>query len=209
MGGQPRGLGALLAMPLVGILTTRIDMRKLIGLGFILFAVSMYMLSDINLQITAWSIGWPTFWTGIGMGCAFVPLATLTMGDLPEKEMGNAAGLFNLQRNIGGSIGISITTTLLARGAQAYQSSMVGQLDAANPDYDVHLQALVHALERHFSAADALARSLASLYGHLLQQSMLKAYVHNFRLLAGVSIVCLCGVFFLKWAKPGRGMTAH
>jgi len=206
---SPRGLGALLAMPVVGMLTARIDMRKLIGVGFILFAVSMFMLGDINLQITAWSIGWPTFWTGVGMGCAFVPLATLTMGDLPEKDMGNAAGLFNLQRNIGGSIGISITTTLLARGAQSYQVSMVGKLNAANMDFDLRLRALTHAFEGHFSAVDALRRSLATLYGHLLQQSMLKAYVHDFRLLSVVSVICLLCVFFLKWVKPKRPATAH
>ncbi|MEJ2039394.1 MAG: DHA2 family efflux MFS transporter permease subunit, partial [Desulfosarcinaceae bacterium] len=185
---SPRGLGALMAMPIVGMLTSRLDMRKLIGVGFILFALSMYMLSDINLQITAWSIAWPTYWTGVGMGCAFVPLATLTMGDLPEEDMGNAAGLFNLQRNIGGSIGISVTTTLLARGAQSYQASMAGQLNAASMDFQVRLHALVHALEGHFNAVDALRRSLATIYGQLLQQSMLKAYVHDFRILAIVSV---------------------
>jgi DHA2 family multidrug resistance protein len=206
---SPRGLGALLAMPVVGILTSRIDMRKLIAVGFLLFAVSMYMLGDINLQITAWSIGWPTFWTGVGIGFAFVPLATITMGDLPEQDIGNATGLFNLQRNIGGSIGISITTTLLARGSQSYQESMVGQLNAANMNYDAHLQALVHALQGHFSAAGALHRALAAIYGELLKQSMLKAYVHDFRLLAAVSVICLLFILFLKQIKFRHPTTAH
>ncbi len=206
---SPRGLGALLAMPIVGLLTSRVDMRKLIATGFILFAVSMYMLGGINLQITAWSIGWPTFWTGIGMGCAFVPLATLTMGDLPEKDIGNAAGLFNLQRNIGGSLGISITTTLLARRAQSFQDALVGQLNPANENFNAHLQALLHAFEGHFSGADALRRALGTLYGDLLRQSLLKAYVHDFRLLAGVSVICVFGALFLKRIRPGRSVAAH
>ncbi|MDA8140264.1 MAG: DHA2 family efflux MFS transporter permease subunit [Desulfobacteraceae bacterium] len=206
---SPRGLGALLAMPVVGVLTSRLDMRKMIGVGFILFTLSMYMLGDINLQITAWSIGWPTFWTGVGMGCAFVPLATITMGDLPEKEMGNAAGLFNLQRNIGGSIGISITTTLLAREAQSYQAAMAGKLDPASMNLVTRLHALAHAFEGHFNAVEALRRSQATIYGHLLQQSMLKAYVHDFRLLAVISLVCLLCVFFLKRVKPGRRPAVH
>lgn len=206
---SPRGLGALLAMPVVGMLTSRVDMRKLIGVGFILFAVSMYMLGDINLQITAWRIGWPTFWTGVGMGCAFVPLATLTMGDLPDQEIGNASGMFNLQRNIGGSIGISLTTTLLARGAQTYQASMVGRLNAADMNYTAHFQALVHALQNHFSAAGALQRALATIYGQLLKQSMLKAYVHDFRLLAAVSVFCLLCVFLLRRVKASRPAPGH
>jgi MFS transporter, DHA2 family, multidrug resistance protein len=201
---SPRGLGALLAMPVVGMLTSRIDMRKLIAVGFLLFAVSMYMLGDINLQITAWSIGWPTFWTGVGIGFAFVPLATITMGDLPEQDIGNATGLFNLQRNIGGSVGISITTTLLARGSQSYQASMVGRLNGANMNYDVHLQALAHALQGHFSATGALHRAMDTIYRELLKQSLLKAYVHDFRLLAVVSVVCLLCILFLKRIKIGK-----
>ena len=206
---SPRGLGALLAMPVIGALTSRIDMRKLIAVGFILFAVSMYMLGDINLQITAWSIGWPTFWTGVGMGCAFVPLATLTMGDLPEKEIGNATGLFNLQRNIGGSIGISITTTLLARGAQSNHAAMAARLAAGNPNLEARLHALIRALESHFSPVDALHRAMASIYGRLLQQSMTKAFVHDFRLLAAVSVICLVFVFVLKRVKRRQPAAAH
>ena len=205
----PRGVGALLAMPVVGYLTGRIDMRKLIGVGFVLFAVSMYLLGDINLQITAWSIAWPTFWTGVAMGCAFIPLATLTMGDLPEKEMGNAAGLFNLQRNIGGSVGISLTTTLLARRAQSFQSAMAGHLTAGSPNLDARLHALVHALQGHFNAVDALRRAMAAIYSKLLQQSLVKAYVQDFRLLAIVSALCLVLVLFLVRVKAHRPVAAH
>ena len=206
---SPRGLGAFLAMPVVGMLTSRVDMRKLIAVGFILFAVSMYMLGHIDLQITAWSIGWPTFWTGIGLGFAFVPLATLTMGDLPETQMGNGAGLFNLQRNIGGSIGISVATTMLARGAQSNQDAMVGRLAAADPNFHAHMQALVHAFQTHFSPADASRHAMATIYGQLLRQSMVQAYVNDFRMLAAVAVICLSFIFILKRVRRKEVAATH
>ena len=143
------------------------------------------------------------------MGIFAAPLATLTMGDLPEKEIGNATGLFNLQRNIGGSIGISITTTLLARGAQSNHAAMAARLTAGNSNLEARLHALIRALESHFSPVDALHRAMASIYGRLLQQSMTKAFVHDFRLLAAVSAICLVFVFVLKRVKRRQPAAAH
>jgi MFS transporter, DHA2 family, multidrug resistance protein len=62
------------------------------------------------------------------MGLIFVPLATVTMGGLPNEQMGNAAGIFNLMRNLGGSVGISVVTTMLSRGAQVHQNFLDGTI---------------------------------------------------------------------------------
>ena len=76
-------------------------------------------------EIATSSVAWPNILSGVAMGFIFVPLATTTMGDLPNEQMGNAAGMFNLMRNIGGSIGISMAATMVARGAQFHQALMV------------------------------------------------------------------------------------
>ena len=79
------------------------------------------------------------------MGFIFVPLTTASMGSLPNEQMGNAAGMFNLMRNIGGSIGISMATTMVARGTQIHQAQMVGHLTPYNAPYQHQLSAMVAA----------------------------------------------------------------
>ena len=105
---SPRGLGALVAMPIVGYLTGAIDFRKVIGTGFMLVAISFWQFGEINLQISMWNIIWPNVMMGVGLSIIFVPLAAVSMGMLPREEMGNASGIFNLMRNIGGSVGIAM-----------------------------------------------------------------------------------------------------
>ena len=103
------------------------------GRGNAIFGVSTLMLSRINLGISMGAVVWPNFWNGFGGGFVFVPLTTLAMGRLRKQEMGNAAGIYNLVRNIGGSIGIAALTANQVRGAQIHQSYMGANLNASNP----------------------------------------------------------------------------
>ncbi len=114
---SPRGMGSLVAMMFVGILVNYVDGRILLALGFAGFAYSTLLLSHINLSISMWSVAAPNFLNGFAGGFIFVPLTTMTMSMLRKQEIGNAAGVYNLMRNIGGSVGIAIVTTFLVRGA--------------------------------------------------------------------------------------------
>jgi DHA2 family multidrug resistance protein len=118
----PRGIGSLIVLPLVGFLSSRVDNRKIIVAGIILTAASSLMLGNLNLEVAKSNFNLANLLQGAGVATAFVPLATTAMGLLRNEQMGNAAGLFNLMRNLGGSIGISMVTTMLARGAQAHQT---------------------------------------------------------------------------------------
>jgi DHA2 family multidrug resistance protein len=206
---SPRGVGALLVMPLVGALSSRVDTRWLIGSGFTLLAYTMYMLGDVNLQIGIWAVAWPMFLTGVGLGCVFVPLAAVTMGTLPQKDMGNGAGLFNLLRNIGGSLGISVLTTTLARGAQAHQAALIAHLTPGNLAFRLRIQELQQALAVHFGAVEALRKAQGAIYGDLLTQSNLLAFVDDFRMLALISLLCLAVVIFFKNAKVQGPVGVH
>src|SRR5689334_2030847 len=110
-----RGLGAFIAMPLVGVLMSKFEARKLMAFGFLVAAYSMWMLSEINLNAGYWDVFWPQFIQGVAMGFLFVPLTTVTHDPIPKEQMGNATSIFNLLRNIGGSIGISYVVTMTAR----------------------------------------------------------------------------------------------
>ena len=196
---SPRGLGSLLAMILVGALVNYVDSRVLLAFGFALFSYSTWMLSHINLGISIGSVALPNFINGFAGGFVFVPLTTMAMGRLRKQEIGNAAGIYNLLRNIGGSIVIATVTALLVRGGQAHQNYLAAHATAGNPA----TQALLQGLEARLytagaSAASAHQLALGALYRSLQQQASLLAYADNFQLLGFLALICIPPVLFLQ-----------
>src|ERR1051326_2388334 len=108
---SPRGFGSIASMLIVGRLIGKVDGRYLIMFGFVVLAYSTYMLTGINLQVASSNVTWPLVISGFAMGFIFVPLTTMTMGTLRNEQVGNAAGIYNLMRNTGGSAGIAAMTT--------------------------------------------------------------------------------------------------
>ena len=206
---SPRGLGSLLMLPLVGFLSARIDSRKLIMVGLALAGTASLLLGDINLQVAQSNFALANFIHGAGSALSFVPLATATMGLLRNEEMGNAAGLFNLMRNLGGSMGISLVTTMLARGAQAHQAVLVAHVTPFDAIFQAKLQASQAALVNVVGSAQALLMAPGVIYTELLQQSNLLAYVDDFRWLALLSFSAILAVFGMKRAAAKRGVALH
>ena len=143
---SPRGVAAFFTTFVVGRLVGKIRMRWMLCFGFSMLAYSSFMLSDINLQVSMGSVIWPSVINGIAISFIFVPLTTATMSQLGQQQIGNASGLYNLMRNLGGSIGIAFVTTMLARGAQAHQALMVGHLTATDPAFAQQLAAAKNVL---------------------------------------------------------------
>jgi DHA2 family multidrug resistance protein len=181
-------------------------------LGFFLLALSSFRLGDINLQISRASIMWPTIINGIAISFIFVPLTTATMSQLGQQQIGNASGLYNLMRNLGGSIGIAFVTTMVARGTQIHQSLMVGYLTSSDPAFTHRLAATQHALAQHADPVTAMTQAYASIYNTLDQQSHLWAFVDNFRLFGFLSLACIPLVFIFKrppsWNAPAPARQA-
>lgn len=188
----PRGMGSLLAMMIVGVLVNRIDSRILLACGFLGFGYSTILLSHINLSISMWSVAIPNFVNGFAGGFIFVPLTTMTMSRLRRQEIGNAAGVYNLMRNIGGSIGIATVTTFLVRGAQVHQNYLGANVTATDP----RAMAALRGLQAKFffsgaSSATAQADALGAIYRNIQQQASLLAYADNFRLMAYLALLCI------------------
>jgi DHA2 family multidrug resistance protein len=205
---SPRGLGALASMLIVGRLVARVDGRWLVATGFSLLAVATFMLGRLNLDVAMRNIVLPQAISGFAMGFIFVPLTTMAMGTLPNQQIGNATGIYNLMRNIGGSFGIAITTTLLARGAQRAQALLVGYLSPENPIYRDQLDMLTAALAPQFGAG-AAEQATAILYQRLLRQAMLVSYVDTFRLIALVSLACVPLVFLFRRVQTSTVAVPH
>lgn len=195
----PRGVGALAALILVGSLANRVNPKFLVAFGFAMLAVSSLLLSRLSLQIALSSVIAANVAAGLGTSFIFVPLTTLALGTLPNEQIGNATGIQNLVRNVGGSIGLSYVATMLQRYAQAHQALMVKQLSPLNPQYREHLARTQQIFERAFSAPDALSRAQGLLYRQLLQQSQYWAFIDLFVVIAGLCAACvLCVPVFRK-----------
>jgi DHA2 family multidrug resistance protein len=146
MAVSPRGFGSILSMIIVGRLVGRVDGRWLIMFGFAVLAYSTWMLAGLNLNIAMSNVVWPNIVSGCAMGFIFVPLTTMAMGTLPNEQVGNASGIYNLMRNTGGSVGIAAVTTLLARGAQTHQAAISSHLTPYDPAFQQRLQQITSAL---------------------------------------------------------------
>jgi DHA2 family multidrug resistance protein len=139
------------------------------------------------------------------MGFIFVPLTTVSTATLPQAEIGNAAGIYNLMRNIGGGVGISIMNTLLSRASQAHQGYMVAHMTPYDPAYTQGLQTMQAAMAHVSGTADARLQGLALMYGQLQQQATLVAFVDVFRTMG---VLCACAipmVLMMKKVKAARG----
>jgi DHA2 family multidrug resistance protein len=207
----PRGIGSFFMMPLTGLMTGRFDPRKLLSSGLLVGGLTLLWLSALNLQAGYWDIFWPQLIQGIGMSLLFVPLTTVAMDPIPRERMGNATSLFNLMRNIGGSVGIAMTGTLLARHNQALTSVFGANVTP----YDAASQRAFGQLRSAFMAGGAdgvtaTSRAYAALFGMVQRQATMVSFVGIFQML-GVLFVALIPLVLLmkRPQRGGRPAAAH
>jgi MFS transporter, DHA2 family, multidrug resistance protein len=195
----PRGMGAFLTNMVVGRIIAFIDTRFLIGGGLLVLGISGLMFSHLNLDIGMPNVVWPNFLNGIGASMVFVSLTTTAMARLKNEQMGNAAGIYNLMRNVGGSVGIAAVTTFLARGSQVHQATLVGHLTPYDPAYQQWLATAQGSLLTRVSPAEAGPKALGLLYQTLGQQARLLAFMDIFRITSYFALLAIPLVFlFVK-----------
>jgi DHA2 family multidrug resistance protein len=196
----PRGIGSFVGSPVIGLLGSRIDNRKLLSAGFIGFGICSYIFGTVNLNIGPYTLLFPILLTGFALSFVFVPLATMTTATLSREEMGNATGLFNMLRNIGGSIGIAMATTALIRRAALHQNEIGANLSASSAIFQQKSRVIAAYLSHKNGPASARPGSLGLMYGMLQQQSALLAYIDVFRWTAVLAFFCAGAVWL--FGKP-------
>jgi MFS transporter, DHA2 family, multidrug resistance protein len=206
----PRGVGAFFMMPLVGMMTGAFDPRKLLTTGLVVGGGTLLWLSLLNLQAGYWDIFWPQLIQGVGMSLLFVPLTTVSMDPIPRERMGNATSLFNLMRNIGGSVGIAVTGTLLARHQQALTSLYGSRVNA----YDPGAQAAFNQMRGAFIAGGsdpttATTRAYAGLFGMVQREAAMVSFVGLFQLLGVLFLLLVPLVLIMKRPKGRSAVAAH
>src|SRR6185436_12712773 len=205
----PRGIGSFLAMPLVGILMSKIDPRKMLAAGLVIAGVTLYMLSDINLNAGYWDIFWPQLLQGASMGLLFIPLTTITNDPIPKEELGNATSIFNLMRNIGASVGIATVTTMLARKQQVHMKQLGGHVSVYNDQARSMLeQAQAAFMARGSDAVTAARQAQAAVWGMLQRQAAMLSYNDTFFFLGMLFVVLLPLVLLMRRPRSAGGMGA-
>ncbi|MDT9598241.1 DHA2 family efflux MFS transporter permease subunit [Sphingosinicella rhizophila] len=190
----PRGIGTLISMMLAGRLADRVDARYLIFTGMALMSLSLWQMSGFTLVMDSTPVIVSGIVQGLGLGLIFVPLQSLAFASLPTQYRTTAASLLNLSRNIGGSIGISLVTALLARNLQVSHSD----LTAAISPYTL-AQAGQWLGERLGGAGDTAA---ALLDLEINRQALMIAYLDDFHLMMLVTLAALPLVLLLR--RPSR-----
>lgn len=199
----PRGMGCILTIALAGYLSSKIDNRLIILVGLFLLGLSCFMFGDLNLTISMYNIIFPNIICGFALGLIFIPLATLSFNTLNNAQIGNATGLQNLLKNIGGAIGVSLVSTLLSRNAQIHQANMVSHLNVYNHVFQAKFTAIKHALSIYMSPVVASHKANYFLYGSLREQAGLWAYIDNFRFFGMLSLLLIPAVFLFSKIKVG------
>jgi DHA2 family multidrug resistance protein len=207
----PRGLASFVAMPLIGYLTGKVDSRKLLGVGFLASAYAMYRLSQFSLTVASGDFWVPLLIQGAALGLIFVPLTTVTNDPVPKERMGNATSIFNLMRNIGASVGISMVETLQFRKQQVHTNALDKFVADANPQ----ARSMIAGLRGLFISqgqdpANATRHAHAAIWAMVQQQAAMLSYNDVFLFLAMMFLAMFPLIFLMK--KPmhsGPGVMTH
>src|SRR5213594_4228889 len=180
----PGGLGNIFSLFASGIVT-RVDQRAMLAFGCLLNAVALYMMTSLTLGMDYWALALPRFIQGFAVGFIFVPLSTLTLATIRRDKLVNAAAVYGMSRNVGGSVGIAVVTTLLAQRSQIHQTTLVSHVTAWDPETHDRLGHWVtHFVSAGSDMFTAERQAVAMLYRETVAQAQLLAYADDFWLLA-------------------------
>jgi MFS transporter, DHA2 family, multidrug resistance protein len=185
---MPRGIGTMLAMMLAGRLSARVDPRINITAGLGIMAWALYEMTHFDLQVDTWSLTWTGFVQGVGMGLSMIPLMTMAFSTLPGALRTEGTGVYNLIRNIGGSVGISVAFTLLDTNGQVNHSTLAQFINPYS-----------HALQRAAGNMDlSNTHDLAMLNGLVTRQAAMISFNNDFMLMMILTLVAIPAVLLLR-----------
>jgi DHA2 family multidrug resistance protein len=196
----PRGLGTMAAMMVVGQLVGKVDTRLLLAIGLGLTAWSLYQMTGWTPDVSQTTLMINGVVQGAGLGFLFVPLSAVTLGTLPSQQRTEGAGLYNLSRNIGSSVGISVVMTLLTQNTQANHADIVQHVTAVNRMFENP------AIAQFWNPATDGGR--AALDAMITRQAQIIAYIDDFKLLMIATLVVIPLLIVFRQASDG-GNSGH
>jgi DHA2 family multidrug resistance protein len=196
----PGGIATLFAMPLAGKLITKVSPKAVLASGLLITAYSIFTMSRFNLYIDFNTIGLSRIIMGFGMGLSFVPLSSMAFSTIKKEHMGNATSIFSLLRNISGSFGVAIMTTLIARRAQFHQFRLSEQITQFDYQYQMGIQKSAAVLGHGATGVNNLAAH-GVIYQQLMRQASLFSFTDAFYF---ATIIMLCVIPLVLFLKPPK-----
>jgi len=193
----PRGIGTMAAMMIVGRLVGQVDTRLLLAIGLGLTAWSLYDMTGWTPDVSQMTIMGNGLVQGAGLGFLFVPLSAVTLGTLLPEQRTEGAGLYNLSRNIGSSIGISVVTSVLTQNMQANHAEIVQHVTAVNRAFEIP------AIAQFWNPATDAGR--AALDTMITRQAQIIAYIDDFKLLMIATLAVIPLLIVFKQSSEGSG----
>lgn len=206
---MPGGLAMLCMMPLSGLATNLVQPKYLIAAGLLVVAVGIWHMTSVSPDSDFSYFAWARIYQTIGLPFLFIPITTASYAGLPPNKTNEASALINVARNLGGSIGVSLTTTLLAQRAQFHHARLVEHVVPTSPQYQETLRAAkAYFASAGTSAADPQQQAIGWV-GQLVQnQSQLLSYIDVFWALAVVAALMVPLALLLR-PIPRGSTPAH
>lgn len=196
----PRGIGTLIGMMLVGRLVTRFDGRLIMAAGLLLTAYSLWQMTQFSLLMNTMPVITSGIAQGLGVGLVYVPLSTVAFTTLPASLRNEGTAFFNLLRNVGSSIGISVVEFLLTQNTQRVHASLTEHITPYNAANNPAATAA------HLNLATT--KGLEALNGLITTQATMVAYIDDFHLMMVLTIVTIPFLFIIKKVRPAAGSHA-
>lgn len=208
---SPGGFVVMLMMPLVGgVLIPRVQVRWLILTGLLISAAALWHLSSLNLQVSYSDLAWARIYQAMGLAFLFVPINTAAYTGIPQGKTNNVSALMNLARNLGGSFGIAILSTILARRAQFHINTSGYHTTDYNPNFTEWMNGMTQYLQQQgASAVEAAAQAKGLAFATVVKQSTMLAFLDAYHILMLLTLSAIPLIFLLKKNTPGRGPGGH
>jgi DHA2 family multidrug resistance protein len=196
---SPGALVVMVMLPFVGKLITKVQVRWVISAGFLISALALFHMTTLNLQIDFRSAMMYRVYQSMGLALIFIPISTAAYAGIPVQKGGDVAGMINLFRNIGGSVGISLVETMIARRAQFHQERLVSHVTTYNQTLRKAVSGLASTLiHRGLSQPHALRQTYARIYEAVIVQASVQAYIDAAWVLAIACLVMVPMALLLK-----------
>jgi MFS transporter, DHA2 family, multidrug resistance protein len=207
---SPGGFAIIATLPLIGILSQRVQARWMIAAGFAISAIALFHMCGLNLQIDFRTVMMYRIYQSIGLPFLFIPINVAAFASATGQNSNQISSIVNLARNVGGSVGISMVATLIARHSQLHQDALAKHVTL----YDGILRHLRDGLGSSLSRAgasktDATHQALGRIYGFVQVQAAAQAYIDTLWLLALACICMLPLVLLMDRNDPSKAMAAH
>jgi DHA2 family multidrug resistance protein len=202
---MPGSIMTGIMMPIIGVLLKRnISPLLFSGIGFVLFFLFTYQLSGLNLSVGPDDFFWPLIIRGIGLGMIFIPLTTMSLSDLKGREIPQGTAISNMIRQLGGSFGTAIMTTVISVRTKIHYDTIKEHVSA----YDITTQERLEGfknlfLSKGYSLLEATQQSFTAMQGAVIKQAMMITYSETFLIVGAFFIICIPLLVLFVGKKKG------